>query len=137
MKLRLSVLAAVSILGRVQGQDDLNVGKDPSTVAVKGSPQKKFFIPLPETSVFYDALREINSGTEWNSNNLRVRGDMVSLISIAIGFDETVVWYDHWEDGTLKITRNTLLASSFLTWSLFRIRVGFVGTQRDIDGDLG
>ena len=111
MKLQLSVLAAVSILGRVQGQDDLNVGKDPSTAAVKGSPQKKFFIPLPETSVFYDALREINSGTEWNSNNLRVRGDMVSLISIAIGFDETVVWYDHWEDGTLKITRNTLLAS--------------------------
>ena len=87
MKIQLSVFAALALLSTVQGQG-------------QQSPKKQFFIPLPETSVFYDALREINSANEWRSSNKRVRGDMVSLISMAIGFDGTVVWYDHWEDGT-------------------------------------
>jgi hypothetical protein len=61
-------------------------------------PTQTFFIPLPEGDVFENALRKINSGKD-NRGNMWVRGKMVSLVSVAISTDDTIIYYDHWEDG--------------------------------------
>lgn len=68
-------------------------------------PTQTFFIPMPEGDVFENALRKINSGADKNGN-LWVRGKMVSLVSVAISTDDTVIYYDHWEDGYEKDATN-------------------------------
>jgi hypothetical protein len=53
-------------------------------------PSKTFYIPLPEPDIDQDSFKVINSGS----------GDILkSIIALAISTDDTVVWYDHWEDG--------------------------------------
>jgi hypothetical protein len=54
-------------------------------------PTQTFFIPLDETSLFNNALFVINP--------VKARAPVVSMISISISTDSTIVWWDHWEDG--------------------------------------
>lgn len=61
-------------------------------------PIQTFFVPLPERDVFFSALRKIQSGKDSNGNYL-VSGRMVSMLSVAVSTDGTVIFYDHWEDG--------------------------------------
>ena len=61
-------------------------------------PTQTFFIPMPEGDVFENALRKINSGID-TRNTLKlpwVRGRMISLVSVAISTDNTIIYYDHW-----------------------------------------
>lgn len=60
-------------------------------------PTQTFFIPMPENDVFYDMFRKINDHKD-DSGQYVVRGKMVSLVSLAVSTDKTVIWYDHWED---------------------------------------
>jgi IgGFc binding protein len=50
-----------------------------------------FYIPFPESSMFTDFFFPIRPD--------RSVGPVVSLISASISTDNTVIWYDHWEDG--------------------------------------
>lgn len=53
-------------------------------------PAQTFFVPFPEDDLMRDTFKIINS----------VAGGLVqSMISIVISTPNTVVWYDHWEDG--------------------------------------
>jgi hypothetical protein len=53
-------------------------------------PVQTYFVPLPEDVLLTDTFRGINSS---------VTGPVNSLISVAIAADNTIIWYDHWEDG--------------------------------------
>ena len=50
----------------------------------------EFFIPLPEAQLFENTFQKINSAAS---------GDITSLISISISANNTIVYWDHWEDG--------------------------------------
>jgi len=62
------------------------------TITSQATPSQTFYIPLPEKDVFHDLLKPIADGHS-------CYGDMISMISVAISTDNTVIWYDHWEDG--------------------------------------
>lgn len=49
-----------------------------------------YYIPFPEDQMFNEFFLPINSGT---------KGSVMSIIAVAISTDNTIVWYDHWEDG--------------------------------------
>ena len=55
------------------------------------TPLQTFYIPFPESSMFTDFFFPIRSD--------RSVGPVVSLISMSISTDNTIIWYDHWEDG--------------------------------------
>lgn len=55
-------------------------------------PEQTFYVPLPEKDTFNDLLKPIAATNS-------CYGKMISMISIAISTDNTVIWYDHWEDG--------------------------------------
>src|SRR4051794_23620232 len=53
---------------------------------------QQFFVPFPETD-FQNSLKAIDTtGTP-------VGTDLNSIVSIAVGTTNTVIIYDHWEDG--------------------------------------
>ena len=54
-------------------------------------PVQTFFIPLPEESMFKDMFYQINPE--------KARPGVVTMLSMAIATDDTIIWYDHWEDG--------------------------------------
>lgn len=58
----------------------------------QAKPVQTFYIPFPERDTFNGLLKPIAATHS-------VYGNMTSLISIAISTDNTVLWYDHWEDG--------------------------------------
>ena len=74
-------------------------------------PTQTFFIPMPENDVFYDMFRKINDHKD-DSGRYVVRGKMVSLVSLAVSTDKTVIWYDHWEDEFEDNVRNPKAAST-------------------------
>lgn len=74
-------------------------------------PTQTFFVPLPENDVFFDMFRKIN-GDKDSAGNYLVDGKMISLISVAISTDNTVIWYDHWEDGYEANVKATTLQSA-------------------------
>lgn len=78
---------------RLQGDDTVEPAVDVSLAM----PLQTFFVPLPETDVFFDVLRQMDDGSE--NGQYHVRGDMIGMVSISISTDYTVVWLDHWEDG--------------------------------------
>ena len=55
------------------------------------SPMQTFMIPLPEEELFNDIFKKINSQMAYPP--------ITTEISIAVSTDDTVIWYDHWEDG--------------------------------------
>jgi hypothetical protein len=55
------------------------------------TPLQTFYIPFPESSMFTDFFVPIRSD--------RSVGPVVSIISLSISTDNTIIWYDHWEDG--------------------------------------
>lgn len=70
-------------------------------------PLQTFYIPLPEAPMFSEMFVKINSA--------KTKGPVVSVISLAISTDRTVVWYDNWEDGfDLDVTNAT--ASTTGVW---------------------
>lgn len=79
------------------------------------SPTQTFFVPLPENDVFFDMLRKINDLKDTAGLNF-VRGNMISLISVAISTDNTVIWYDHWEDGYETDIKAKTLSKNTQIW---------------------
>jgi uncharacterized repeat protein (TIGR01451 family) len=75
----------------------VNVGYDFSL----SKPSQTFFIPFPETDMRNDMLVKINSLSDGYGVPY-VRGQMVSLVSVAVSTDNTVIWLDHWEDSYEK-----------------------------------
>jgi uncharacterized repeat protein (TIGR01451 family) len=49
-----------------------------------------YFVPLPEADIFSSTFKVINTGA---------RAPIMSITAIAISIDDSIVWYDHWEDG--------------------------------------
>jgi hypothetical protein len=47
-------------------------------------------VPAPEDTLFKELFKIINSGAT---------SPIVSILSLTISNDKTVIWYDHWEDG--------------------------------------
>jgi len=66
--------------------------------ALTPKPMQTYYVPLPESDVFSSTFKVINSGA---------RSDVMSVVSVAISIDGTVVWYDHWEDGYDASTKST------------------------------
>ena len=61
---------------------------------------QSYYIPLPENQIF-DALQTIFPGNETCSTTgaPEVQSPIATYISIATVADNTVIYYDHWEDG--------------------------------------
>jgi len=76
----------MQILGSV-----LLLGSMLNTVAGQAliAPVQTYFVPLPEEQLFR-SFEELNSITD---------GDIISVVSIAIAADNTLVYFDHHEDG--------------------------------------
>ncbi|MDJ0518938.1 MAG: carboxypeptidase regulatory-like domain-containing protein, partial [Trichodesmium sp. MO_231.B1] len=53
------------------------------------NPVQSYYVPLPEDDLF-ETFDEINSVAD---------GDINTVISVAVAADNTIVYYDHWEDG--------------------------------------
>lgn len=63
-------------------------------------PIQTFFIPLQEEVIFSKMFFVVNSN--------RARAPIESVVSLAFSTDNTVVWYDHWEDGyDIDVTNET------------------------------
>jgi hypothetical protein len=56
-------------------------------------PTQMYMIPLPKTALFEDVLKPSLNVTVLANGNL-----VTSLVSITISTDNTVIWYDRWED---------------------------------------
>lgn len=54
-------------------------------------PTQTFFVPLDETPLFNNAFYIINPA--------KARAPVVSMISVSVSTDNTVIWWDQWEDG--------------------------------------
>jgi IgGFc binding protein len=65
-------------------------GRKLQTGDLKPLPTQTFFLPAPEDKLLPDLFKVINSGA---SNTI------VTLLSVTISTDGTVIWYDEWEDG--------------------------------------
>jgi hypothetical protein len=53
-------------------------------------PMMTFFIPLEEQSVYNDVFTKFGGS---------LSAPVVTMLSVTISTDKTVIWYDHWEDG--------------------------------------
>ncbi|NEP95576.1 MAG: hypothetical protein F6K25_22825, partial [Okeania sp. SIO2G4] len=71
------------------GTSDDEVAVTTFTDALLADPVQTYFVPLPEDDLFA-TFDTINSVADGNINN---------VISVAIAADNTIVYYDHWEDG--------------------------------------
>lgn len=54
-------------------------------------PMQTFFLPMPEELVYNTIFKEINS--------VPLKPPVQSMFSVSISVDNTIIWYDHWEDG--------------------------------------
>lgn len=60
---------------------------------ISAYPLQTFYVPLSEEQIFVNALSVIKN------DPALVKSPMTSVIAIATSADNTVLWYDHWEDG--------------------------------------
>lgn len=60
--------------------------------AATGQIVQTYYVPLPEADLL-DTFQDINSGQVAGAVNIQ------TLISIAVAADNTIIYYDHWEDG--------------------------------------
>jgi hypothetical protein len=49
-----------------------------------------FYVPLPEQALFDETFKILNGVA---------RAPVTSITSIAVSTTDTLIWYDHWEDG--------------------------------------
>lgn len=70
---------------------------NPSIDVKRATPQQEYYLPLEERDVFHNLFRAINNGS-WYGQKY-VRGYMVSMVSVTISTDYTVLWVDQFEDG--------------------------------------
>jgi len=61
----------------------------PVQQVVVATPVQKFIVPLRE-NILFQTFDIINSAS---------RPPVTTLVSIAVPADDTIIWYDHWEDG--------------------------------------
>lgn len=54
-------------------------------------PMQTFFLPLPEEATYNTMFKVINAAA--------LKPPVQTMFSVSISVDNTVVWYDHWEDG--------------------------------------
>lgn len=66
------------------------LGQTANQIIAKTVAMQTFFIPLPEQQLFDVVLHKIHTNAV---------SPIVTLLSVAISTDYTVVWWDHWEDG--------------------------------------
>lgn len=62
-------------------------------VEVGALPMQTFFMPLPEDDMFYHMFRIIESDSSIT------KAPVESMFSVSCSINNTVIWYDHWEDG--------------------------------------
>ena len=62
-----------------------------------------FYIPFPENIMFNEFFIPINRNA--------TKGSVMSIIALAISTDNTIIWYDHWEDGYDADSTNITSAS--------------------------
>jgi hypothetical protein len=62
-----------------------------------------FYIPFPEDVMFNEFFVPINRNA--------TKGSVMSIIALSISTDNTIIWYDHWEDGYDADVTNTTTAS--------------------------
>ncbi len=57
-------------------------------------------LPLkPPVQTYFVPLREDDLFTSFDTIQSNTDGDIVTIISVAIAADNTIIYYDHWEDG--------------------------------------
>ena len=66
------------------------VGRRLQVAEMQPLPTQTFYLPAPESHLLPDLFRVINAG----ASNVTV-----TIFSVTISTDNTVVWYDEWEDG--------------------------------------
>jgi hypothetical protein len=66
-------------------------------------PLQTYYIPFPETNMLYDFFIPIKKNV--------TKGYVRSIIAVAISTDNTIIWYDHWEDGFDTNPANATVAS--------------------------
>jgi hypothetical protein len=68
-------------------------------------PVQTYYVPLPDNdlmSLFKTisaGLVDISVAAQNQLNNVTAKGNVNTVISIAIAANNTIVYYDHWEDG--------------------------------------
>ena len=68
-------------------------------LAQNPQPVQTYFIPMPEDEVI-DALSSIYPGSgTCGGSSASVSDPVRTTVSIAVGFDDTLIYYDQWEDG--------------------------------------
>ncbi len=68
-----------------------------------------YYIPWPEFSMYHQFFIPINSNV--------TSGQVVSLISMSISTDNTIIWYDHWEDRyDADVTNRTTASNKTEIW---------------------
>ena len=113
------------------GARDLTVGAGGS---VEGEvPIETYYLPLKEHDI-YNAMRTIQKEGVFDD-----KPRIVSITSISIAADDTIIWYDHHEDGyESDITNLANLQSSTEIWGDGDCSNGSppnVGTCQDVDDD--
>ena len=66
-----------------------------AATGVLPDPVQTYFVPLPENDLFklfWDISSTRPAGAQ-------AAGNVVSITSLAIAADNTIIYYDHWEDG--------------------------------------
>ena len=67
-------------------------------------PMQTFFLPMPEELVYNTIFKEINS--------VPLKPPVQSMFSVSISVDNTIIWYDHWEDGyEVDVTKPTSMTT--------------------------
>ena len=82
--------------------------------AASPPPVQEFYVPVPEDQVF-DALREIfpgRSACAIQTPEKEVAKPIITYISISVISDNTIIYYDHWEDDFEVDVSNPIQAST-------------------------
>jgi uncharacterized repeat protein (TIGR01451 family) len=69
-----------------------------AALAVNPPPVQHYYVPLPEDQI-YNALKAIYPGSQSCPAAPNVANPINSYISISVISDNTIIYYDHWEDG--------------------------------------
>ncbi|MGK7882951.1 MAG: hypothetical protein AB4060_23045, partial [Crocosphaera sp.] len=75
-------------------------------------------LPLtPPVQTYYVSLREDDLFKSFDTINTNAAGDLITIISVAIAADNTIIYYDHWEDGyEVDVTNPSSPGSGIEIW---------------------
>jgi hypothetical protein len=84
-------------------------GKHRKLAELSAFPIQTFYVPFKDDDVFQNMFFQINSG--------KAKAPLESIISVAFSTSDTIVWYDHWEDGfDIDTTNATATAKTTEIW---------------------